>query len=248
MHELRAERRCTLVLRPDLVILATATPNDAKIEILRRALDVRRFQRVSISRSRVAQARLSKQQVRVVTFTSEGASGRLVDLNEVAIRAAVAKHRKLKADLASKRISVVPLLLIQVASDNGDPVKMRNLLHTKLGFALETVGVHAAAEPDADVHALARDPAIEVLIFKMAVATGFDAQRAFTLCTLRAVRDLEWIPDDSGVGGRNVPWMVRQLGEVQRNVEASHGEMHDRLADLSGEPSLGTSEPRRSGR
>lgn len=177
------------VLRPDLVMLATATPNDAKIEILRRALDVRRFQRVSVSRSRVVEARLNKQQVRVVTFTSEGASSRLVDLNEVAIRAAVAKHRELKADLASKRISVVPLLLIQVASDNWDPVKVRNLLHTKLGFALEAVGVHTAAEPDADVHALARDPAVEVLIFKMAVATGFDAPRASTLCALRAVRD-----------------------------------------------------------
>jgi len=177
------------VLRPDLVMLATATPDDSDVEMLRRALVVRRFQRVSVSRASVVLARLNKQQVRAVTFTSEGASRRLVDLNEVAIRAAVAKHKELKTALARERTGVVPLLLIQAASQEWTPDKVRNLLHAKLDFPLEAVGVHTAAEPDADVHALARDPAVEVLIFKMAVATGFDAPRAFTLCALRAVRD-----------------------------------------------------------
>ena len=32
-------------------------------------------------------------------------------------------------------------------------------------------------------------PAVEVLVFKMAVATGFDAPRASTLCALRPVQD-----------------------------------------------------------
>jgi type III restriction enzyme len=36
---------------------------------------------------------------------------------------------------------------------------------------------------------LAQDPQVEVLVFKMAVATGFDAPRASTLCALRPVVD-----------------------------------------------------------
>ncbi len=36
---------------------------------------------------------------------------------------------------------------------------------------------------------LANDPTVEVLIFKMAVALGFDAPRAFTLAALRGARD-----------------------------------------------------------
>lgn len=56
-------------------------------------------------------------------------------------------------------------------------------------FAADAVAVHTAAEPDPDVQALANDSNVEVLVFKMAVATGFDAPRAFTLCALRPVVD-----------------------------------------------------------
>lgn len=49
---------------------------------------------------------------------------------------------------------------------------------------------------------------------------------------LAYMKGLEWVPDESGVGGRNVPWMVRELGEVQSKVEAIRKMMHARLADL----------------
>jgi hypothetical protein len=56
-------------------------------------------------------------------------------------------------------------------------------------FADGAVRAHSADEPDPDLIALAADPSVEVLVFKMAVALGFDAPRAFTLCALRGVRD-----------------------------------------------------------
>ena len=77
-----------LTLRPDVVMLATATPDDGDIEILRRALDVVRFQRVSVSRASVVAAP-NKKAVQAVSFTARGVGAKLVDMNDVALRAAV---------------------------------------------------------------------------------------------------------------------------------------------------------------
>lgn len=184
-----AFRFFTETMRPDLVMLATATPDDSDIEILRRALDVTRFQRVSVSRASVVVARLNKQAVQAVSFSADGVGATLVDMNEVALRAAVTKHRELARALNQRGVKVAPLLLVQAGSEGWTPNRIKELLTKKLDFSADAVAVHTADEPDPDVHALARDPAVEVLIFKMAVATGFDAPRAFVLCALRPVRD-----------------------------------------------------------
>lgn len=112
-----------------------------------------------------------------------------VDLNETALRKAVEQHRALKAALKAAGIPVVPLLLVQAASTEWTPARVRDLLRGPLGFPEGAVATNTADEPDPDVQALANDPAVEVLVFKMAVATGFDAPRAFSLCALRPVVD-----------------------------------------------------------
>ena len=177
------------VLDPDLLMCATATPEDGDLEILRRAMDVGRFQQVSVSRARVVEARLNKPRVNAVTFVARGTSARMLDLNEVALRKAVDQHRALKGMLKQAGIPVVPLLLVQASSTDWTPARVQALLRGPLGFPPDAVAVHTAAEPDPDVQALANDPDVEVLVFKMAVATGFDAPRAFTLCALRPVVD-----------------------------------------------------------
>jgi hypothetical protein len=177
------------VLDPDLLMCATATPDDGDIEILRRAMDVGRFQQISVSRARVVEARLNKPRVNAVSFVARGTSARMLDLNEVALRKAVDQHRILKALLKQAGIPVVPLLLVQASSTDWTPNRVQALLRDQLGFPSDAVAVHTAAEPDPDVQALANDPDVEVLVFKMAVATGFDAPRAFTLCALRPVVD-----------------------------------------------------------
>ena len=176
-------------LRPDLLMLASATPADRDIEVIRRTLDIVRFQRIAIARSRVVAARLNKQAVKAVTFLARGASANLLDLNEVALRKAVEQHKALKQALRDAGVPLVPLLLVQAASSQWTPERVKTLLLGPLGFAESAVGVHTADEPDPNVQALAQDPDVEVLVFKMAVATGFDAPRAFTLCALRPVVD-----------------------------------------------------------
>lgn len=175
------------VLDPDLLMCASATPDDGDVEILRRGLDVGRFQRVSVSRVRVVAERLNKPRVKAVSFVARGAAADLLDLNEVALRKAVEQHRVLKQSLRKAGIPIVPLLLVQASSSDWTPARVQAFLRGPLKFAADAVAVHTAAEPDPDVQALANDPDVEVLVFKMAVATGFDAPRAFTLCALRPV-------------------------------------------------------------
>ncbi|MCX7384024.1 MAG: DEAD/DEAH box helicase family protein [Alphaproteobacteria bacterium] len=178
-----------LSLDPDILLCATATPDDGDVEILRRALDVTRFQRIAVSRNRVVAERLNKPMVRAVQFVAYGTARDLIDLNEVALRKAVEHHRALKAGLKDNGIPVVPLLLVQAASAEWAPARVRDFLRNALGFAEGAVATHTADEPDPDLQALANDPDVEVLVFKMAVATGFDAPRAFSLCALRPVVD-----------------------------------------------------------
>ncbi|EGO93942.1 DEAD/DEAH box helicase [Acidiphilium sp. PM] len=177
------------ILRPDLLMLATATPDDADVEILRRSLGIDRFQRISISRERVVEERLNKETVKAIAFVAKGTSEKLLDLNEVALRKAIDQHRALKKGLKAAGIPMVPLLLIQAASTGWTPEKVKTFLTSQAEFSEASVGVHTADEPDPDIQALANDPQVEVLIFKMAVATGFDAPRASSLCALRAVQD-----------------------------------------------------------
>ena len=59
----------------------------------------------------------------------------------------------------------------------------------RMGFTKEQIAVHTADEPDSSLLALANDETREVLVFKMAVALGFDAPRAFTLVSMRASRN-----------------------------------------------------------
>ena len=68
--------------------------------------------------------------------------------------------------------------------------------------------VHTANEPDPSLNAVQADEKIQVLVFKMAVALGFDAPRAFTLVSFRSARD-----DDFGLQ------IVGRLMRVDRRLQ-----------------------------
>ena len=54
------------------------------------------------------------------------------------------------------------------------------------------MAVHTSAEPDPYFHTLAYDETKDILVFKVAAATGFDAPRAWTLVSLRKTRGVEF--------------------------------------------------------
>ena len=184
-----AYRFFTEVLQPDYALLMTATPRDSDIARFAEATGYQ-VSDSAITRYEGYQAGLLKLGVKTARFlTRNNDEAALVDFEEVALSQCAAMHRHLKAVLAEQGIGLTPLMLVQVPNGGAALQKARDYLTGPLKFAPSAVKVHVADEPDPNLQALAQDPSVEVLVFKMAIAMGFDAPRAFTLAALRGARD-----------------------------------------------------------
>ncbi|WP_394002843.1 DEAD/DEAH box helicase [Luteimonas sp. WGS1318] len=183
-------------LQPDYALLMTATPRDDDMGTFERATGYTLGEPAdwaSVSRFDAVEARLLKRGVRMVRFIArDGDTAQLVDFEHLALRECTAMHRRIKRDLEAQGVSLTPLMLVQVPDGKDAQEAARRYLVDTLQFDPAAVRVHTAAEPDPDLLALAHDPTVEVLIFKMAVALGFDAPRAFTLTALRGARDVSF--------------------------------------------------------
>lgn len=181
------------VLKPDYALMMTATPRDGDVGAFERDTGYRLGRPedwASVSRAAAVGEGLLKPGVRVVRFLArDGDEQQLIDFERLALRECAAVHRVLKRQLADAGIGLTPLMLVQVPDGKAAQEAARAYLVDQLGFADPAVRLHTSDEPDPDLLALAQDPAVEVLIFKMAVAMGFDAPRAFTLAALRGTRD-----------------------------------------------------------
>lgn len=184
------------VLNPDITVLVTATPDDADIERFRRAARLPSVQRLTVSRADAVAAGLVKPGVRAVSFApKEGTVRALVDFERTALRAGADVHHAIKRRLGETADEVgahiTPLLLVQVDSSPDSVARARAALET-FGFSPDAIAVHTNDEPDPHLLGIAHDERVEVLIFKMAVALGFDAPRAWTLVSLRRLRDVDF--------------------------------------------------------
>jgi type III restriction enzyme len=179
------------VLSPDFTVLATATPNDAKLEKFERDAGLKVASRVTVAREAVVKAGLNKigLMVGVLRFKEEDRA--LIDTEVATLTAGWSQHSFIKDKLAEKGISLTPLMLVQVEDQREgkeDPVARVKERLIEIGVPEKAIAVHTSGEPDPAFHTLAYDPEIEVLVFKLAVATGFDAPRAWTLVSVRPSR------------------------------------------------------------
>lgn len=181
------------VLRPDYALMMTATPRDEDAVRFSQRTGYRlgpTEEWASITRDQGVTAGLLKPEVKTVRFIARaGNEARLLDFERVALAQAVVVHRRIKAELERLQVGFTPLLLVQVPNGATAAEQVRQMMVSELGFAPDSVRVHTADEPDEHLAAIANDNQVEVLVFKMAVAMGFDAPRAFTLAALRGVRD-----------------------------------------------------------
>ncbi|MBN8428301.1 MAG: helicase SNF2, partial [Xanthomonadales bacterium] len=186
----------TEVLQPDYTLMLTATPRDADIAKFEQDTGYRvggPEEWVTLARADGVAAGLLKRGVKLVRFLAKDDDvGTLVDFERTALRECTEMHRHIQRELAQAQITLTPLMLVQVPDGDRAMREAKRQLVEELGFADEAVRIHTAKEPDADLLALAVDPSVEVLIFKMAVALGFDAPRAFTLAALRGARDKDF--------------------------------------------------------
>lgn len=177
------------VLNPEYAMLITATPDDKDLEDFEKRIGVAELRRTSISRHDVVESGLIKRGVKCIAYLAEEEKEALVDFEQTALRDGTACHRRIKQALADAGVSLTPLMMVQV-DKNGVARAVEEL--KALGFRESEIAIHTADEPDANILALANDENKEVLVFKMAVALGFDAPRAFTLVSMRASRDSDF--------------------------------------------------------
>lgn len=181
------------VLEPDYALMMTATPKDTDVASFADKTGYRvgdSSDWATITRHEGYQAGLLKLGVKTAQFlTGNNDDAALVDFEEVAMSECAAMHRHIKGVLARDGVTLTPLMLVQVPNGGAALEKAREYLTGPLKFPASAVKVHVADEPDPNLQALAQDPTVEVLVFKMAIAMGFDAPRAFTLAALRGTRD-----------------------------------------------------------
>jgi hypothetical protein len=180
------------VVDPDATILVTATPRDEDIELFKASVHLGNLRRVRVPRSEGVEAGLLKSGIKTAVFKAPSNVDELLDFKRTALSQAVAVHRRLKQILNQAGASMTPLLLVQVGEDPSPKTKAEDEARKwleELGFSKSAIMVHTAKEPDPSLNSVQGDEEVEVLIFKMAVAMGFDAPRAFGLVSFRTSRD-----------------------------------------------------------
>lgn len=208
-------------LQPDFTLLATATPNDERLEAFERAAGVVVATKITIDREKVVKAGLNKWGLTVGLLRFRPEDADLIDPETATLTAGWRQHQAIAARLAEKGIGLTPLMLVQVedrAKGAADPVeRVKNIL-LAIGVPEAAIATHTSGEPDPDFHTLAYDPRRQVLIFKVSVATGFDAPRAWTLVSVRPNRGRDF--------GLQI---VGRIMRVHPAVRTVHGQ--DRLLD-----------------
>lgn len=179
------------VLRPDFTMMITATPDDQDAENFRKSSGIEVMHRITVSRLDAVEAKLIKGGIKSVAYLAGDQHRDLVDFGRAALMDGVRVHHAIKAQLAAEGIDMVPLLLVQVDSSEKSVEKAKKNL-MEFGMREEAIAVYTSKEPDDELLAVARDESREALIFKMAVALGFDAPRAFTLVSMRGARDKDF--------------------------------------------------------
>ncbi len=183
------------ILHPDFTLLITATPDDADVDTFKKAAGLAVVHRIQVSRQHAVDAGLIKEAVKSVAYLVADDQKDLVNLHSTALEDGWRTHQMIATQLQQAQINLTPLMLVQVgntgkAGESAIAEAKQHLLD--LGVAEEAIAWYTADEPNDDLLTVVRDDKKQVLIFKVAVALGFDAPRAFTLVSLRGAKSTDF--------------------------------------------------------
>lgn len=178
-------------LSPDFTLMITATPDDQDVEKFKKAAGIGYLHRIRVSRKEAVDAGLIKDGIKSIAYLAADDQKALVDFAATALADGWSMHGAIKQGLQDAGIGLVPLMLVQVGNSNAAIDEARTRL-AALGVPDSKVAWYTADDPNDDLLAVAIDEQKEVLIFKVAVALGFDAPRAFTLVSMRGAKDTDF--------------------------------------------------------
>ena len=181
------------ILSPEYTIMVTATPKDRDIESFKNSTGFVEVHKISVSRVDCVEADLIKKGVKAVAFIVDDETKAITDFEKTALRHGLEKHLEIEKALEAEGFDLKPLMLVQVDSNaDKNTVEEAKRKLIELGVNPAQIAVHTADDPDPNLLALARDEHVRVLIFKVAIALGFDCPRAFTLVSMRRSRDADF--------------------------------------------------------
>lgn len=178
-------------LKPDFTLMITATPDDQDVDKFKKAAGIGHLHRIRVSRKEAVDAGLIKDGIKSIAYLAADDQKELVDFAATAMADGWGMHNVIKQGLHTAGIGLVPLMLVQVANSNTAVDDARARL-AALGVPESKIAWYTADDPNDDLLAVAIDEKKEVLIFKVAVALGFDAPRAFTLVSMRGAKDTDF--------------------------------------------------------
>ncbi|MCM8621617.1 MAG: DEAD/DEAH box helicase family protein [Candidatus Accumulibacter sp.] len=178
-------------LRPEFTLMITATPDDQDVDKFKKAAGIAHLHRISVSRKEAVDAGLIKDGIKSIAYLAADDQKEVVDFAETALADGWSMHGAIKQGLQAAGVGLVPLMLVQVGNSSAAIGEARTRL-AALGVAESKIAWYTADAPNDDLLAVAIDEQKEVLIFKVAVALGFDAPRAFTLVSMRGAKDTDF--------------------------------------------------------
>lgn len=179
------------ILRPDFTLLITATPDDEDVAKFKSVAGIADLHRIRVSRKDSVDAGLIKDGVKSIAYLVPDDQKEIADISLTAINDGWQMHNAVKDMLQASDINLTPLMLVQVGNSDKavDEAKMKL---KAAGVPEEKIAWYTSEDPNDDLLVVAKDESKEVLIFKVAVALGFDAPRAFTLVSMRGARDTDF--------------------------------------------------------
>lgn len=208
-------------LAPDRIILATATPRDVKLNQFLAQAEYPDFEAFTVSRDQVVEAHLNKKYVAAIIYRPTAEWQGLADLKKTVLKRAWEQHCALREALDEAHIPLMPLMLVQVANGEGTVAEAKEYLVRDCRVPMDAIGSYEGADNNpGELQRIAQDPTFQVLVFKEAAGTGFDAPRAFILTSTKTVADIDFAAQFTGRIMR-VPAAIRaRLRVDEDNVPA----------------------------
>lgn len=209
-------------LKPEYLLLATATPKSQRITEFLGSAQMGSFEAFNVSRDDVVRARLNKQYIEAVIYEMRESVASVADLKRTVLRQAWLRSQAIYKALQAHGIDLKPLLLVQVENGKDSIEEAERDLIELCGLSPLAIGKHSADTPDPELMGtIANNPDYEVLIFKQSAGTGFDAPRAFVLASTKAVNDADFAMQFIG--------RVMRVHRMIRAAYASHADIPPEL-------------------
>ena len=200
------------VIKPALVIEASATPKYSSEE----SIDL--YRKIAVTTDDVIDSGLIKKQVLINSDIESIADELNHEAIKIAIVAGLKKRDELEAEYEKIGIRVKPLMAIQLPTEKKEELseldaKVRGIAEEILSeYGYEyynyNLAVWLSDEKENLDDITENDSKVEVLIFKQAIALGWDCPRAQVLVMLREIK--------------NEAFQIQTVGRILRMPEAKH--------------------------